>query len=134
MTKRYLAVVQGTTPREGEMRDLLFRDRAKNKSYVVKRMRKGVREALLRYETLQQLPGFSLVRVELLTGRSHQIRVQFASRGFPLLGDGRYGGARRELPLALYSAELSFPHPLSGELLQFSSPPPEEEPWSWFSR
>ena len=134
MTKRYLAVVQGTTPTEGEMRDLLFRDRAKNKSYVVKRMRKGVREALLRYETLQQLPGFSLVRVELLTGRSHQIRVQFASRGFPLLGDGRYGGARRELPLALYSAGLSFPHPLSGELLQFSSPPPEEEPWSWFSR
>ena len=134
LEKRYLAVVQGAPPSEGEMRDLLFRDKAKNKSYVVKRMRKGVREAVLRYETLQQARGFSLMRIELLTGRSHQIRVQFASRGFPLLGDSRYGGSHRELPLALYSAELRLPHPLSGEILSFSSAPPEEEPWTWFSR
>ena len=133
LEKRYLAVVQGAPPAEGEMQDLLFRDKAKNKSYVVTRMRKGVREARLRYETLQQIEGFSLVRVELLTGRSHQIRVQFASRGFPLLGDSRYGGSHRELPLALYSAALRFPHPLSGEILSFSSAPPEEAPWTWFS-
>ena len=134
LKKRYLAVVQGAPPAQGEMRDLLFRDKAKNKSYVVKRMRKGVREAQLSYETLQQARGFSLVKVSLITGRSHQIRVQFASRGFPLLGDGRYGGSHRELPLALYSAELWFPHPLSSEILSFSSAPPEEEPWTWFSR
>ena len=83
--------VRGRPPEEGKLRDLLFRDRAKNKSYVVDRMRKGVREAVLRYETLARREGLSLVRIRLETGRSHQIRVQFASRGFPLLGDKKYG-------------------------------------------
>ena len=132
LEKTYLAVAQGEVPAGGDMRDLLFRDKAKNKSYVVKRMRKGVREAELRYETLQQREGFSLVRVALLTGRSHQIRVQFASRGFPLVGDGRYGSARRDLPLALFSSELRFAHPITGEALHFTAEPPEREPWTWF--
>ena len=130
--KEYLAVVQGETPEGGELRDLLYRDAKKNKSYVVKRMRRGVREAVLRYETLERREGLSLVRVELQTGRSHQIRVQFASRGFPLVGDGKYGSVFRDSPLALFASSLSFPHPVTGEALSFSAEPPAIRPWTDF--
>ena len=132
MVKRYLAVCRGSAPAGGELRDLLYHDAAKNKSYVVKRMRRGVREAALRFETLERREGLSLVRVELLTGRSHQIRVQFASRGLPLLGDRRYGGGG-DCALALWSASLSFAHPKSGQPLAFEAPPPDTEPWTIFS-
>ncbi len=132
MQKRYLAVCRGSAPAGGELRDLLYHDAAKNKSYVVKRMRRGVREAALRFETLERREGLSLLRVELLTGRSHQIRVQFASRALPLLGDRRYGGGG-DCPLALWSASLSFAHPQSGEALSFEAPPPKTEPWTRFS-
>ena len=133
MHKEYLAVVSGETPAAGEWRDLLYRDRQKNKSYVVKRMRRGVREAVLRFETLERRGGFSLVRIALETGRSHQIRVQFASRGFPLVGDGRYGSAERSCPPALFAAALSFPHPVTGESLHFTAEPPSDYPWTLFS-
>ncbi len=132
MEKGYLAIVQGTPPTAGEWRDLLFRDAKKNKSYVVKRQRKGVREAALRFETLETRGDFSLVRVALETGRSHQIRVQFASRGFPLAGDARYGSAYRDAPLALFACALSFPHPGDGRTLRFTAAPPETEPWNGF--
>lgn len=131
LEKRYLAVCRGEAPLKGEMRDLLYHDPRSNKSYVVKRMRRGVREAALRYETLERREGFSLVRVELLTGRSHQIRVQFASRQLPLLGDRRYGGGEGEI--ALWSQDLRFVHPQSGEKLQFTAPPPAKEPWTRFT-
>ena len=130
MDKRYLAVCRGETPACGEMRDLLYHDAAKNKSYVVKRKRRGVREAVLRYETLSVVEGKSLVRVELLTGRSHQIRVQFASRGYPLLGDRRYGGEAAET-LALWCESLRFVHPKTGEELSFSAQP-KGEVWEEF--
>ncbi len=130
--KQYLAVCRGDAPDAGEMRDLLFHDASRNKSYVVKRMRKGVREAALRFETLQRRNGMSLVRIELLTGRSHQIRVQFASRQLPLAGDRRYGGGAADGP-ALWSHELCFRHPKSGEALSFRAPPPAELPWTVFS-
>lgn len=130
--KRYLAVCRGLAPAQGEMRDLLYHDARANKSFVVRRMRRGVREAALRYETLEQRDNLSLVRVELLTGRSHQIRVQFASRQLPLLGDRRYGGGEGEI--ALWSHELHFVHPQSGEKLQFSAPPPTKEPWTFFTK
>ena len=130
--KEYRAVAQGETPAGGELRDLLYRDAQKNKSYVVKRMRRGVREARLRYETLAHRGGLSLLRVELETGRSHQIRVQFASRGFPLVGDGRYGSAFRDAPLALFASALAFPHPVTGEALRFEAAPPEHWPWTLF--
>ncbi len=130
--KRYLAVCRGTAPAQGEMRDLLYHDARSNKSYVVKRMRRGVREAALRYETLEQRDELSLVRVELLTGRTHQIRVQFASRQLPLLGDRRYGGGEGEI--ALWSHELHFVHPQSGEKLRFTAPPPAREPWTRFTK
>lgn len=123
MDKRYLAVCCGEAPEAGELRDLLYHDAAKNKSYVVTRQRRGVREAALRFETLDRREGRSLVRVELLTGRSHQIRVQFASRKLPLLGDRRYGGDPAPA-LALWSEALRFSHPESGEKLAFSAPRP----------
>ncbi len=130
--KRYLAVCQGDAPDAGEMRDLLFHDASRNKSYVVKRMRKGVREAVLRYETLDRRDGLNLVKIELLTGRSHQIRVQFASRQLPLLGDRRYGGGAADT-LALWSYEISFLHPKSGEALSFRAALPDVFPWTVFS-
>ena len=93
ITKEYLAVLRGH-PREpaATLTDLLFRDASHNKSYVVKRMRKGVREARLSYEEVGRTEELSLVRVQLYTGRTHQIRVHFASIGHPLAGDDLYGG------------------------------------------
>ena len=131
LEKEYLAVVSGDPGNRGEMRDLLFRDRAKNKSYVVDRMRKGVREAVLRYETLARREGLSLVRIRLETGRSHQIRVQFASRGFPLLGDSRYGSPVRG-DLALWSFRLRFPRPDGTGSADRSVSPPDRWPWNLF--
>ncbi len=133
MQKEYLAVAEGETPTEGILRDLLFRDAAKNKSYVVKRMRKGVREAELSYERLAFREGLSLLRVKLKTGRSHQIRVQFSSRGFPLVGDRKYGSRYRDADLALWSTRLSLPHPGNGEALCRELTPPKSCPWTMFA-
>ena len=129
--KEYAAVVHGIpTPAEGEMRDLLFRDAARGKSFIVERPRRGVREAVLSYRTLatHTVAGetLSLVAVTLGTGRTHQIRVQFSGRGMPLYGDGRYGG-RERAPLGLFARSLSFPHPRSGQRLSFSLPLPYGE-------
>ncbi len=132
MEKDYLAVTEGESEDEAVLRDLLFRDAAKNKSYVVRRMRRGVREARLRYRTLARREGLNLLRVSLETGRSHQIRVQLASRQMPLVGDGRYGSRRRDCPLALWSEALRFPHPVTGEALSFRAGPPERWPWTVF--
>ena len=136
LEKEYLAVAGGV-PEEsaGTMRDLLFKDSSKNRSYVVRRMRKGVREAVLQYETLELSPekDASLVRILLETGRSHQIRVQFASRQLPLLGDRKYGG-RPGTGIALWAHRLRFTHPVTGETMCFSAPPPESAPWTAFSK
>ena len=137
MEKIYLAVCAGMPGLpEGEMCDLLFKDSRANKSFVVKRERRGVRRARLEYALLGTLgegaEARSLVRVRLHTGRSHQIRVQFASRKMPLLGDGKYG-SRIGGGLALWSYSLSFTHPGTGERVSFTAPPPEREPWSCFA-
>ena len=129
--KEYAAVVHGApTPADGELRDLLFRDAARGKSYLVDRMRRGVREAVLSYRTLETLgegdAKLSLLAVTLGTGRTHQIRVQFAGHGMPLYGDGRYGG-RERAPLGLHAARLEFPHPADGRRMSFATPLPEEE-------
>lgn len=138
MEKTYLAVCAGVPePVEGEMCDLLFKDSRSNKSYVVKRERKGVRRARLEYALLGTLGqgerARSLVRVRLHTGRSHQIRVQFASRKMPLLGDGKYGSRTGGGGLALWSYCLSFTHPETGERMSFTAPTPEHAPWNGFA-
>ena len=132
--KEYLAVLRGhPAEREAELTDLLFRDATKNKSYVVKRMRKGVREARLSYRVLAETEGLTLVRVRLHTGRTHQIRVQFSSRGLPLLGDIRYGSKDPNCTAALWSYRLALTHPVTGERLDVTQPPPGQYPWTLFS-
>lgn len=136
--KGYLAIVQEEPMEQsGTLRDLLFHDAANNKSYVVSRPRRGVKEASLDYELIDSATyGESLLsalRVTLHTGRSHQIRVQFASRAHPIVGDRKYGASLRDCPLALFSNELVFPHPQTGEEMCFSAPPPDVFPWGLFA-
>lgn len=121
MQKEYLATLCGEIEEDrGTLEDLLFFDRGRNKSFVVKRERRGVKKALLEYECISKSEGKSLVRVQLITGRTHQVRVQFASRGYPLSGDRRYGG-KGEGEIALRSVKLSFIHPSTGERMEFET-------------
>ena len=108
MIKEYAAVVHGTPPESGDWTDLLFKDSRKNKVFVVKRERNGVKKARLEF-TRQTAGETSLVHIRLHTGRSHQIRVQFSSRGFPLVGDHKYGARDdRDAPM-LFSRRITFP-------------------------
>ena len=109
MVKEYRAMVHGTPPESGDWEDLLWKDSAKNKVFVVKRERKGVKKARLEYKRLTE-GETSLVRIRLHTGRSHQIRVQFSSRGFPLVGDRKYGGRDNASAPMLFSCKLTFPY------------------------
>lgn len=117
LQKDYLAVTEGVPPQsEAELTDLLFHDRVRNKTYLVKRRRAGVKEARLVYRTLAELPGGRcLLLVHLFTGRTHQIRVQFGGRGLPLCGDRKYG-AHSGGELALFAWRLAFVHPDGTEL------------------
>lgn len=125
--KEYLAVTLGVpdTP-SATLTDLLYRDSKKNKSYVVKRMRRGVREARLSYRTVAVDGDRALLCVVLDTGRTHQIRVQMAHRRLSLVGDRRYGGAPAPT-LALFAFRLSFLHPKDKRLLSFTALPQEED-------
>jgi 23S rRNA pseudouridine1911/1915/1917 synthase len=133
LEKEYYAVVSGKPEQpEAVLEDLLYRDAAKNKSYVVKRMRRGVKSAKLEYKLLESHKGESLLRIRLHTGRSHQIRAQFSSRGLPLLGDIKYGSKERRCSIALWSCRLAFKHPKTGKPMEFSAKPPEQFPWNDF--
>lgn len=109
MEKEYVALVHGIPPERGDWTDLLWKDSAKNKVFVVKRERKGVKSARLEFWRLTDSDP-SLVRVHLHTGRSHQIRVQFASRGYPLLGDHKYGARDDHAAPMLFSCRIAFPY------------------------
>ena len=120
MVKEYVAMVHGTPEEVGDWEDLLWKDSAKNKVFVVKRQRKGVKPARLEYRRLTQGDP-CLVRIRLHTGRSHQIRVQFASRGYPLVGDHKYGAKDDCSAPMLFSCALTFPY--KGRALHFESMP-----------
>lgn len=130
--KEYLTVTEGLPPTEGTLRDLLGRDTIRRVTYVTESPGKDVREAKLSYRVLETCEGISLVRIALQTGRTHQIRVQFASRGWPLWGDAKYGTARKEGSIALFSCHLGFAHPQTGEALSFDLTP-QGVPWDAFS-
>ncbi|MBE6702690.1 MAG: hypothetical protein E7585_04685 [Ruminococcaceae bacterium] len=138
LCKTYHAVVTGVpkTP-EGELRDWLYHDQRQNKTFVADSARKAAKEAILRYRVLQtkRVNGvdFSRLLIELQTGRSHQIRVQFASRKMPLVGDGKYGSRVKAPFLALAATVLRFPHPKSGREMTFSAPTPTDFPWNQFA-
>ena len=120
MVKEYVAMVHGIPPEAGDWEDLLWKDSAKNKVFVVRRERKGVKKARLEYKRLRE-GETSLVRIRLHTGRSHQIRVQFSSRGFPLVGDHKYGSRDEKTEPMLFSCCLSFPY--KGRTLRFEKLP-----------
>lgn len=127
MEKQYLTVVEGEpTKEEGQLEDLLFFDKSKNKSFTVKKERRGVKKALLSYKVTGKKEGLSLVRVTLHTGRTHQIRVQFASRKMPVVGDRRYGSKKESRIIALWSCGLSFIHPVSKERMDFEEMPADD--------
>ena len=120
MVKEYVALVHGTPPETGDWTDLLWKDSKRNKVFVVKRPRGGVKEARLEFRRI--IAGEeSLVHIRLHTGRSHQIRVQFSSRGFPLVGDHKYGARDDRTAPMLFSCKLSFPY--KDEIIQFEAMP-----------
>ena len=121
LVKEYVAIVHGNPEIRGEMTDFLFKDSTKNKVFVVKTERKGAKMARLEYESCTQMDNRTLVRIRLHTGRSHQIRVQFASRGFPLVGDHKYGARDEEKAPKLFSCCLRFPW--KGKELKFEKLP-----------
>ena len=122
--KEYLAVIEGV-PAEDEatLVDLLFKDSRKNKSFVVDKKRAGVKDASLSYKTLAKGDGRALVCIKLHTGRTHQIRVQFASRKMPVLGDGKYGSSVRSSEIALASCSIKFNHPRTNKTVEFTYTP-----------
>ncbi len=120
MVKEYVAMVHGTPPERGDWQDFLFKDSRKNKVFVVKKERKGVKSARLEFIRLQA-GAQSLVHIRLHTGRSHQIRVQFASRGFPLVGDHKYGSRDEATAPLLHSRRITFP--FGGKQMVFESIP-----------
>jgi len=121
LVKEYVAMVHGTPPQSGDWQDLLWKDSQKNKVFVVKRERKGVKAAHLEYTRLTDADP-ALVRIRLHTGRSHQIRVQFASRGFPLVGDHKYGSRDEASAPMLFSCCITFPY--NGSEKSFEHLPP----------
>ena len=133
--KTYRAVIAGgpdeQLPPEGILRDYLFKDSRKGRVFPVKRSRKGVREAVLEYRIVKTAGEMSLAEITLHTGRTHQIRVQFASRKHPLAGDGKYG-SRVKGSIALQSCGLQFLHPETGKPMAFTLPLPEGAFWKPF--
>ncbi len=129
--KEYLAVVHGVPEgNSGRLEDLLLRDKARKMTFVVTAMDKGVQPAALQYRVVNRAEGMSRVRIKLETGRTHQIRVQFASRGLPLVGERKYSTLEDDCQIALWSCFLGFTHPATGEKMTFSLEPPGTYPWT----
>lgn len=130
--KEYLAVTNALSlPEKGEMRDILFFDRQKNKAFPVKKERRGTKLALLNYELFEERDGLYLFRVFPQTGRTHQIRVQFASRKMPLAGDKKYGGTGEGF--GLFARRITFFHPTEKKTVSFSAFPERDALWNRFA-
>lgn len=131
--KEYLAVVHGVpAENSGRLVDLLYRDKARRMTMVTENTGKGVQEAILDYVCLGSRDELSQVQVLLRTGRTHQIRVQFSSRGMPLVGERKYAVLEDPCEIALWSHKIGFTHPGTGKWMTFSKEPPEIYPWSEF--
>ena len=129
--KEYLAVVHGAPEEDaGRFCDLLLRDKARKMTMVATEPGKGVQEAILTYRVLAKKDSMSRVRIQLQTGRTHQIRVQFASRGLPLVGERKYSALEDPCEIALWSYRIAFAHPKTGEAMEFMLEPPENYPWT----
>ena len=129
--KEYMAVLHGVPEeKDATFRDLLGRDKARRMTYVAKEPGKGIQEAVLHYQTLSRSDTLSKVRIQLETGRTHQIRVQFASRGLPLVGGRKYAVQEDPCEIALWSCHLAFTHPVSGNQMDFFLEPPRIYPWT----
>lgn len=129
INKKYYAIVEGSLPLQGTLKDKLLKDPKTNMVYV----NKNGKEAILNYQVVKQKETFNLIDIDLITGRSHQIRVQFASRNNPLYGDQRYNKkAKVGEQIALFAYSLSFYHPTTKELLTFKLDLPNRYPFSLF--
>lgn len=129
--KEYQAVVHGGPGDDaGTLVDLLGRDKARKMTFVATEMGKGVQEAVLDYRVLNRTDDMTKVQIHLHTGRTHQIRVQFASRGWPLVGERKYAEFNDPCEIALWSCRLAFTHPKTGEKMEFTHQPPMESPWT----
>ena len=129
--KEYLAVVHGKPAEaQGTLQDLLGRDKARKMTFVATEMAKGVQEAILHYQLQSTNGALSKVRIQLETGRTHQIRVQFSSRGMPLVGERKYCELDDPCEIALWSYRIAFTHPTTGESMEFLQNPPENYPWT----
>ncbi len=129
--KEYYAVIHGAPEEDrGTLRDLLYRDKARKMTMVAQQPGKGVQEAILDYEVLARRDAMSLVKIHLRTGRTHQIRVQFASRGMPLVGERKYSTLEAPCEIALWSHSIGFVHPGTLKHVTFSQEPPQAFPWT----
>lgn len=128
--KEYLAVVHGKPEETGTLKDLLLRNKQERKTYIVTAPGKDVQEAVLHYQRLNSAEDLSRVRIQLETGRTHQIRAQFSGRGMPLVGDRKYSLLEEDCEIALWSYRLAFAHPYSGKPMEFTLEPPESYPWT----
>lgn len=131
--KEYMAVLHGTPAApSGTLVDLLLRNKPERKTYVVTEPGKDVQEAILDYQVMSTANRLCLVRIQLRTGRTHQIRAQFSSRNLPLVGDRKYSLNEDGCEIALWSYRLAFSHPVTGQPLEFIAEPPQEYPWTQF--
>ena len=129
--KEYLAIIHGCPAQaEGTLTDLLCRDKARRMTMVAGEPGKGIQEAVLDYRVLDRTGDMSRVQIHLRTGRTHQIRVQFSSRGMPLVGERKYCTLEDPCEIALWSHKIGFSHPTTGKWVEFSQEPPEIYPWT----
>lgn len=132
--KEYLAVIHGSPEQDrGQLRDLLYRDKARRMTMVAREPGKGVQEAVLDYRVISRGGQMSRIAIRLGTGRTHQIRVQFASRGMPLVGERKYSSLDDPCQIALWSHKIGFFHPGNGEWVELTREPPECYPWNVLS-